>query len=239
METLQPVIASERRAKSAITTIYITTIAFTINKLLSIINNMFSDDGTFFRYDFSIPWQEDVAEGSEMFFFVDFVALANSGYSLIFIASAIIFIMWFWRAYSNLHLLGTDRLYNKGWTIGSWFIPVLNFYFPYQIMRSMFDGLNRELMKNELVGKPTTRVSTSSLGTWWGLWIFLFFIGNIQMKGGWLFTSTMTMIIDMILVVAFFALASYTVQMIEEYVRAEKVLLQDEVDENRFSDIVS
>lgn len=59
------------------------------------------------------------------------------------IVSVILFMLWFKRAYANLYFVDSSCLsYKDGWTIGSWFVPVLNLYLPYKLMLDMFNGTN-------------------------------------------------------------------------------------------------
>jgi hypothetical protein len=49
------------------------------------------------------------------------------------IVLAVTFLVWFWRAYSNLSALNRPRKRRAGWAIGSWFIPIGNLFLPYGI----------------------------------------------------------------------------------------------------------
>jgi hypothetical protein len=58
--------------------------------------------------------------------------LGPTGASL---ATAVGFLVWFHRAYTNLPALGIEPLpYATGWTIGAWLVPLLNLVRPKQIM---------------------------------------------------------------------------------------------------------
>jgi hypothetical protein len=55
--------------------------------------------------------------------------------------TAIGFLVWFRRAYTNLPVLGTDPLpYAPGWTLGAWLVPYLNLVRPKQIMDTIWRG---------------------------------------------------------------------------------------------------
>src|SRR6476469_5047220 len=49
------------------------------------------------------------------------------------VVSLIVFILWFRRAYYNLHLKAAELTYSEGWAAGGWFVPVMNFAIPYKI----------------------------------------------------------------------------------------------------------
>ena len=50
-------------------------------------------------------------------------------------AAGVVFIVWLWRARGNAELFcyGQHRR-GRGWVIGGWFCPVVNFWFPKQIV---------------------------------------------------------------------------------------------------------
>ena len=87
--------------------------------------------------------------------------------SIIMILSMIFFIMWFRRAYYNLHQLPWNNArYSEGWAAGSWFVPVIFFWWPYQIMVDIWKGTQHAL--RERLGEPR---STAIVGWWWTLLI--------------------------------------------------------------------
>jgi hypothetical protein len=65
----------------------------------------------------------------------DFVfVLALSGFLLALLAAGVVFIVWLWRARGNAELFCSGRQRRgRGWVIGGWFCPVVNFWFPKQI----------------------------------------------------------------------------------------------------------
>jgi hypothetical protein len=64
------------------------------------------------------------------------VALVNV---LVHIACVVLFCVWFHRAYGNLLALGEPRLrFAPGWAPGSFFVPILNLFRPYQIAREIW-----------------------------------------------------------------------------------------------------
>lgn len=89
-------------------------------------------------------------------------------YLVIFIISAITFILWFRRAYFNLHLKTKTLTFLEGWAAGAWFVPIVNLYRPYQIMKELYDKTIELLnQKGLLLNTMTTRF----LGWWWTFWI--------------------------------------------------------------------
>lgn len=59
------------------------------------------------------------------------VFLADRGWMLALLAAGVVFIVWLWRARGNAELFcyGQHRR-SRGWVIGGWFCPVVNFWFP-------------------------------------------------------------------------------------------------------------
>jgi Domain of unknown function (DUF4328) len=60
---------------------------------------------------------------------------------LLFGATAIVFILWFFRAYRNLGRLGINGLrWSERWAVGAWFVPLLNFVRPKSIANDIWRG---------------------------------------------------------------------------------------------------
>lgn len=85
---------------------------------------------------------------------------------VLFVAGAITFIRWLRRAYGNLHALGQRTLRRgPGWTIGAWFVPILNLFWPYQLVGDTWRGSN-PLAPAEGVS-DVSRPSVPALVDWW------------------------------------------------------------------------
>ncbi|HKQ89077.1 MAG TPA: DUF4328 domain-containing protein [Blastocatellia bacterium] len=99
--------------------------------------------------------------------------VSSFGLSLL-TATAVMFLVWLHRAYSNLPSLGVPRPdFSSGWVIGSWFVPILNLFRPYQIVKYIWNKSNPET-----VGMGTIYYNTGgnyTLMAWWGFWL----AGNI------------------------------------------------------------
>lgn len=54
------------------------------------------------------------------------------------IVSVVTFIMWFRRAYFNLHQMIRNLSHDESWAAGSWFVPILNLFRPVSIMKEMY-----------------------------------------------------------------------------------------------------
>jgi hypothetical protein len=97
---------------------------------------------------------------------------------LIILLAVVFFIMWFRRAYYNLHTLAWHNArYTEGWAAGSWFVPVVNLWWPYQIMVDIWKGTQNAI--RERFGEPQP---TSLIGWWWALRLIDIFFGNITAR---------------------------------------------------------
>lgn len=96
----------------------------------------------------------------------------------IFIVNIVFFIMWFRRAYYNLHQIYRKGLrYSEGWAAGAWFIPFFNLWGPYQIATDLFSKTEKVLVDRNLTETKSSRNSIK--GWWWGLWITSNIISNV------------------------------------------------------------
>ena len=145
---------------------------------------------------------------------------------LIAIISAITFILWFRRAYYNLHTKVEGLSFSEGWAAGSWFVPIVNLYRPYQIMQELYRDTINLLNDNGLSGEKP--LNTKFLGVWWALWIISRITGQFLFRYSLraesideLTTSTMmSMILDMVGI----PLALITIKVIKDYSSVEHLL---------------
>jgi hypothetical protein len=80
---------------------------------------------------------------------------------LLFIAIIPVFLIWFFRVRKNAGLWGRQTR-RQGWTIGAWFTPIVNFWFPVQIMRDVWRTSSDE---------PAARSVVARLAAgWWTCW---------------------------------------------------------------------
>lgn len=101
-------------------------------------------------------------------------------YLIAYVISVVTFILWFRRAYFNLHLKVKHLSHPEGWAAGSWFVPFTNLYRPYQIMKELYQETKALLVKKEIFFKGD--LATSTLGWWWALWLLNNFAGQIVFR---------------------------------------------------------
>ncbi len=73
---------------------------------------------------------------------VDAVDLGVIGVSaLLNLAIGVLFVTWLWKAYSSSRVDPSKLHHARGWTIGAWFVPFLNLFRPFQLVRDLRDGI--------------------------------------------------------------------------------------------------
>jgi len=84
------------------------------------------------------------------------------------------FIMWFRRAYYNLHFICVGGLrYTEGWAAGAWFVPFMNLYAPVKIMHDIWAETQRAIFRTQ------DFKSNNLIPVWWALWIINGLLGRI------------------------------------------------------------
>jgi hypothetical protein len=105
----------------------------------------------------------------------DFLDLAQGVPALLYIVALAVtivaFCMWLHRLYRNLPALGASGLrYSPRWAVGAWFIPILNLWRPYQIVREAWQQLAPAGQAWDL------------LKVWWGLWLISNYVDNFVVR---------------------------------------------------------
>lgn len=90
---------------------------------------------------------------------------------IIFIPSAVLFVIWFARAYKNVWRREKTEM-SPGWAIGSWFIPVYSLYKPFQLAKEVANKNSLRLSKKN----PLVNIMV----LWWVFWIFSSLLSNIE-----------------------------------------------------------
>jgi hypothetical protein len=68
----------------------------------------------------------------------------------VFVLTCIAFLFWFSRAYRNLEPLGAGtRRFGQGWAVGSWFVPIVNIWFPKQIANDIWRASDPEAPRDQ------------------------------------------------------------------------------------------
>lgn len=157
------------------------------------------------------------------------------------IVAIITFIQWFRRAYYNLHLKVKHLSFSEGWAAGCWFVPIINLFRPFQIMKELFVETDLFLFKRNT--EIRAKLATPIIGWWWALWIlssmFESFYAQISLYlnsslDQMIFRTVLNIISSIITIV----LSLITIKMIKNYSSVEALLNEPEeiilpIEENK------
>jgi hypothetical protein len=161
---------------------------------------------------------------------------------MLYITSAVTFILWFRRAYFNLHQKINHLTHTEGWAAGSWFVPFINLYRPYQIMAELYNETDELLAKRGF--KRKVKLDTTFVGIWWFLWLVSNLLANIVFRMSNSATDIDQFLnltaLDMGSDVLGIILALITIKVIKTYANAESFLIQlkDEEETSPVSEAV-
>jgi len=122
---------------------------------------------------------ETKAEGSDAL-----VTAASALLGVSMAAAGVVFVVWMYRARSNVDLFGPSRQHlSAGWTIGGWLLPLANLWFPKLIMHDVWRASDPRTA--ERGGRTPGRLPI--LWTWWVLFVgsaVLFFAARLSSPMG-------------------------------------------------------
>lgn len=83
------------------------------------------------------------------------------------LATAVVFIVWFYRVRVNAERLARDVCtMNRAWAVGAWFVPIGNLWLPYRFAKEVWDA------SAQSTADGTWReVSRRPVTAWWTMWI--------------------------------------------------------------------
>jgi hypothetical protein len=95
---------------------------------------------------------------------------------IVAVISGILILRWIHRANYNARQLGASGMsFSPGWSIGYYFIPILNLWKPYQAMKEIWKASKQ----------PTdwkSQSASSILPLWWFLWLVSGVLGQILLR---------------------------------------------------------
>ncbi len=91
----------------------------------------------------------------------------------VLIINIVFFIMWFRRAYYNIQLAGLSTDYTEGWAAGCWFVPIMNWVRPYQIMKEIWNKTQ------DATPAIIDHKTGSFIGVWWAVYLASYFASTI------------------------------------------------------------
>lgn len=96
-------------------------------------------------------------------------------YTIAFIGSVILFSMFSFRAMKNLNIWGSRSAeMAPGWAVGWYFIPIANFWKPFQAMSQIWEG-TKEVSPSESFEYP-------QIGAWWLFWVLTNISANVSLR---------------------------------------------------------
>ncbi|MEU6761413.1 DUF4328 domain-containing protein [Streptomyces sp. NPDC046853] len=105
------------------------------------------------------------------------------------VATCVVFLCWFYRVRVNAevfepHIHGKTR----GWTVGSWFVPILNLWIPRRIALDIWDASGDRsvaLDRTLTLGDTSARATHPLINGWWTLWVASILVGRWASTNYW------------------------------------------------------
>lgn len=99
--------------------------------------------------------------------FADFnIAVLSTAAGGVYLATAVVFIIWFHRVRKNADVWALDiHRRTPGWAIGAWFIPIANLWIPRQIAVDVW----RASRPDPYAADGTREMAL--LNSWWAVWL--------------------------------------------------------------------
>jgi uncharacterized membrane protein len=130
------------------------------------------------------PYPLELDGGESMSIWIMFIGLIAILQLPIFILTVIFFLIWLHRSYKNLDPLGARHLeHTPGWAVGYWFIPILNLFKPFQVVRDIWNESDPDV-DPEMGFLSGGGGTPALLGVWWALWLSSNIIANASSRMG-------------------------------------------------------
>jgi hypothetical protein len=99
---------------------------------------------------------------------------------VVYVATIVFFLMWFYRSHENLPSFGVARntlKYSSGWAVGSFFVPFVSLVVPYRAMKGLWSKSipNATEMFRDL--SPP-----GFFPLWWAAWLVSNFANQIHLR---------------------------------------------------------
>jgi hypothetical protein len=96
--------------------------------------------------------------------------------SLVISGTIVLFMIWTYRASSNIHALGGRGIrFTPGWAVAWYLVPIANLWMPYQVMSEIW-----RISRNPI--GPRSETTGRLLPSWWFCWLALLIGGSIQLR---------------------------------------------------------
>jgi hypothetical protein len=98
------------------------------------------------------------------------------------IAIIVVFLIWLYRSYANLRSLGAQGLrFSPGWTVGYYFVPILNLFRPPQVMQETWRASDPVYVEEDSRAWREAKGSWL-VGVWWAFWLISNFAGQASFR---------------------------------------------------------
>jgi hypothetical protein len=95
---------------------------------------------------------------------------------LVIVGTITLFVIWTYRASSNIHALGgQDIRFTPDWAAAWYLVPIANLWMPYQVMSEIWR------VSRSPIG-PRSETSSRLLQWWWFCWLALLIAGSIHLR---------------------------------------------------------
>jgi len=93
--------------------------------------------------------------------------------TILYLVTTVFFAKWLYRMSRNAHAIGNKSLkYTPGWSIGYYFIPILNLFRPYQCLRESYESfIEKDEAKDNWI-----------FPLWWFAWLVSNIVGRALLK---------------------------------------------------------
>ena len=143
-----------------------------------------------------------------------------------YVISAIMFLMWFYRAYYNLHQRVEELSYKQGWAIASWLVPIVSLYMPYQIMKELYVETKKILLKKGIINEDG--IFLNFLIPWWTLVIIQYIVSlvfnSIAKKAQTVDELITATVMSIILHIIGILISLVTIKVVKDYSKMETLL---------------
>ena len=90
-------------------------------------------------------------------------------YGVVLLATAVVYLCWLWRVRVNAEVFDQSaHSMRRGWTIGAWFCPIVNLWFPRRVVADAWDASTPLGMRS----------GHRPVDAWWSLWLLSLFAGR-------------------------------------------------------------
>lgn len=152
---------------------------------------------------------------------------------VVFVITAIVFLMWLHRVSSNLPAFGywKSQGYSPAWAVGSFFVPFVNLVVPYQAIKDIWQK-----------SRPASAESFSFVKSppgffpaWWGFWLASNFATNahFRMSGNPDFRDA-ALIVGIVSEVLSIAAVAFAIQVINEIVKRQEEAIEHVTPNQQF-----